>query len=85
MAPRKKVAVPNIPETPKAPEEKINPIPTKTVEMVRVRMKGSYSPIHHHDQNRWIMNDVDGVDIVLDNWVRCQLKAGLIEIVVLGG
>lgn len=85
MAPRKKVAVPNIPEAPKAPEEKINPIPTKTVEMVKVRMKGWHSPIHHPDQNRWIMNDVDGVDIVLDNWVKCQLKAGLIEIVVLGG
>ena len=81
MPPKKKVAVPNIPEAPPAPEKKINPIPTKTVEMVRVRMKGWHSPIHHPDQNRWISNDVDGVDIVLDNWVRCQLKAELIEIV----
>ena len=81
MAPRKKVAVPNIPEVPPAPEKKVNPIPVKTVEMVRVKMKGWHSPIHHPDQNRWIPNDVDGVDIVLDNWVKCQLKAGLIEIV----
>ena len=74
---RKKATVPDIPKAP--PEPPVQPIPQQTKPVIKVRMRGFLSPIHHPDQNRWIPNDVDGVELFLDNWVKSQIKAKLIE------
>ena len=39
------------------------------------------SPIHHPDQNRWIDNDIDGIELIMDNWLKSQIKAGLVEVI----
>lgn len=91
MAPRKKTTTKT--ETSSPPPDTPQPTPIAEIpkpiqpqapvkgQPVRVKMVWPKTPIHHPDQNRWIDNDIDGVELVYDNWVRSQINAGLIILV----
>lgn len=54
------------------------PVVQDTRKIIRVYTV-SGDPLHHPFQKRWIPNDVDGVDVIDDSWLQCQIKAGLIK------
>lgn len=64
---------------PEAPKE----LPVnKTKPVVTVVMAGYFGPLWHPDQQRWVptVGDCpDGVEMVLDNWLKSQIKAGLVK------
>lgn len=82
MAPRKK-PVPKVettvpPEAPSLP----TPIPVinhdpKNGDVVKV--VSVIADLRNPDQGKWIPADVP-VEIEMDNWLRCQIKAGLIRV-----
>ena len=75
---RKKVEEPR-------PEPQLQPMPVaKPVkgQVVVVRRAAPYSgQMWHPDQSKYIPDDVNGVEVVYDNWLHCQLAAKLVEIV----
>lgn len=64
------------PEAPKElPVEKSKPV-------VTVVMAGYFGPLWHPDQQRWVPTIGDcpnGVEMILDNWLKSQIKAGLVK------
>lgn len=64
---------------PEAPKE----LPVnKTKPVVTVVMAGYFGPLWHPDQQRWVPTVADcpnGVEMVLDGWLRSQINAGLVK------
>lgn len=83
MAPRrqpvKKVEAPVVEE--QKPDIPLQPIPLSKGDPVVVRMAGTFGSIWHPDQSKYIPDDVNGIELTYDNWLRCQIAAKLVEIV----
>lgn len=96
MPPKRKKAEPVVqaePEVqvvqaePEVAEPALQPMPTAAGppvigQVVVVRRAPQFSgPMWHPDQSKYIPDDVNGVEVIYDNWLRCQLTAKLVEIV----
>lgn len=55
-------------------------MPVKTTDKPTVICHTVISDLWHPDQMRWIPTNLP-VEVVLDNWLKSQIKAGLIKIV----
>lgn len=71
----KPIAVPEVPK--ELPVEKAKPV-------VMVAMSGAFSPLWHPYQRRWVpelKECPEGVEMVMDGWLRSQINAKLVEVV----
>lgn len=80
MPPRRKKAEPPVePELQPMPSQPQGPVKGQ---VVVVRRAAPFSgPMWHPDQSKYIPDDVNGVEVVFDNWLHCQLAAKLVEII----
>jgi hypothetical protein len=78
---RKKV-VKEVPAAPVAPEAPVQPMPAAPDRpVVRVYMAPGKSSFWHPDQNKWIPDDINGIELEMDGWLRSQIKAGYVKVV----
>lgn len=82
MPPRKKTAVfaPELPPITATAPDLPEAMPVKTTDKPTVICHTVISDLWHPDQMRWIPTNLP-VEVVLDNWLKSQIKAGLIKIV----
>ena len=59
----------------------LQPMPLSKGDPVVVRMAGTFGSIWHPDQSKYIPDDVNGIELTYDNWLRCQIAAKLVEVV----
>lgn len=75
--PRKKPIIEDVPDEKETPLQEA-PVVEDNRKIIRV-YTNARDPLHHPFQNRWIPSDVDGVEVIEDSWLRCQIDAGLIK------
>ena len=64
-----------------AADAPLQPMPLSKGDPVVVRMAGTFGSIWHPDQSKYIPDDVNGIELTYDNWLRCQIAAKLVEVV----
>lgn len=78
MPKKKKADVKNPPEEPR---EEVKVTPEKKTKVKR-RFVGTKYPYWHPFQSKSIPVGGDGVILEMDNWLECQVKAGLVREII---